>query len=108
MESRLHTQAGMTREVPVTWLDTFPGLSGDVIAKLRARGIRSVGGAVRAARQVPERSVPITHAIPRMQLDRVLDREAAHLLLMMQVAADMPAAVAAATSRRTRRRPPDC
>jgi len=96
----------LTLSKSTTWLDVFPGLSGDVIAKLRARGIRSVAGAVRAAKLAPERSVPITHAIPRMQLDTVLDREAAHLFLMLQLAADMPSAPA--TSRRTRRRPSDC
>lgn len=92
----------------MSWLDVFPGLSGDVIAKLRARGIRTVGGAVRAARMVPERSSPISDAIPRMQLDRVLDREAAHLMLMLQVAADMPPAAAVTAPRRTRRRSTDC
>jgi hypothetical protein len=88
-----------------TWLDVFPGLSGEVIAKLRGRGIRSVAGAVRAARLASDRGLPITHAIPRMQLDGVLDREAAHLFLMVQLAADRPLA---ASPRRTRRRPTDC
>lgn len=92
----------LTLPQSTTWLDIFPGLSGEVIAKLRVRGIRSVAGAVRAARLASDRSLPITHAIPRMQLDGVLDREAAHLLLMLQLAADMPA------SRKTRRRASDC
>ena len=87
--------------------DVFPCLSGDVVARLRARGIRSVAGAVRAARLAPEQSIPITHAIPRLQLDTVLDRGAAHLLLMLQLAADTPAAVPPATARR-RRRPTEC
>ncbi len=104
--------SGVTKEVPVlrlpqstTWLDVFPGLSGEVIAKLRVRGIRSVAGAVRAARLASDRSLPITHAIPHMQLDGVLDREAAHLFLMLQFAADMPPT---ALPRKTRRRPSDC
>lgn len=96
----------LTLPKSTTWLEVFPGLSGDVIAKLRARGIRSVAGAVRAAKLAPDQSVPITHAIPRMQLDTVLDREAAHLFLMLQFAADMPSGPV--TSRRTRRRRSDC
>ena len=87
-----------------TWLDVFPGLSGEVVAKLRARGIRSVGGAVRAVRQASGRSAPIAHVIPRMQLDTVLDREAVHLFLMLQLAADLPSTPASPTPRRTRRR----
>ena len=96
----------LTLTQSTTWLDVFPGVSGDVIAKLRARGIRSVAGAVRAAKLARDRSVPIIHAIPRMQFDTVLDREAAHLFLMLQFAADMPSGPV--TSRRTRRRPSEC
>jgi hypothetical protein len=95
----------LTLPKSTTWLDVFPGLSGEVIAKLRVRGIRSVSGAVRAARQASDRGLPISHAIPRMRLDGVLDREAAHLFLMLQLAADMPAGT---TARKSRRRPTDC
>ena len=93
----------LTFRKSTTWLDVFPGLSWDVIAKLRARGIRSVGGAVRAARLASSRSIPITRAIARMQLDSVLDREAVHLFLMLQLAADLPSTPTAATARKARR-----
>jgi hypothetical protein len=93
----------LTLPKSTTWLDVFPGLSGEVIARLRARGIRSVGGAVRAARLASGRRIPITRTIARMQLDSVLDREAVHLFLMVQFAADLPSAPTAATPRKARR-----
>jgi hypothetical protein len=89
---------------PSTWLDAFPGISGDVIARLKAKGIRSVAGAVRAARLAADRSAPVARALPQMHLDAVLDREAAHLFLMLHVAADMPSNTPSGTSRRPRRR----
>jgi hypothetical protein len=94
----------LTSSKATTWLDVFPGLSGEVIAKLRRRGIRSVSGAVRAARLASDQSLPLADAIPRMRLDPVLDREAAHLFLLLQLAADAPPAAA----RRARRSPADC
>jgi hypothetical protein len=102
---------GVIKEVPVLtlskapmWLDVFPGLSVEVVARLRTRGIRSVAGAVRAARLASDRNLPLADALPRMRLDGVLDREAAHIFLMLQLAADLPPAAA----RTTRRRPADC
>ena len=87
-----------------TCFGEWPGLPWDVIAKLRARGIVSVGGAVRAIPLASGRRSRIARAILRMRLDTVLDREAVHLFLMLRLAADLPAM---ATPRRTRRRLPE-
>jgi hypothetical protein len=91
-----------------TWRDAFPGISGDVIARLKARGIRSVAGAVRAVRLAGDRSDPVARALPQMPFDNVLDREAAHLFLMLQVAADTPPNPSSGAARRPRRRAPEC
>jgi hypothetical protein len=105
IEEEVHV---LTLAQSTTWPDVFPGLSGEVNAKLRARGIRSVGGAVRAVRLASGRSASIARVIPRMQLDTVLDREAVHLFLMLQLAADLPSTPASPRPRRTRQRLAEC
>ena len=95
------------RPIDTTWLDAFPGLPGDVVAGLKARRIRSVAGAFRAA-LAANQAEPIARAVPAMQLDPVLDREAARLFLMLQMAAEVPPESSSGPGARPRRRVAGC
>lgn len=77
----------LSKSHDTAWLAAFPALARGAIEKLETERIRSLAGLVRAAEHLALDSVT-----PGMQLDTVIDRPAAQILLMLQLASETPAA----------------
>jgi hypothetical protein len=79
--------SNLSKSRGAAWSAGFPALARTTIEKLETERIRSLAGLVRAAEHLGLDSVT-----PGMQLDTVIDRPAAQILLVLQLASEAPAA----------------
>lgn len=81
------------------WSAAFPALARATIEKIETERVRSLADLVRAAEHLAPDSVT-----PGMQLDTVIDRPAAQILLVLQLASEAPAAPRRVVKSRGQRR----